>query len=160
MGSYDDQLVLADWKYRRMRKTIDARIKKGLNAEYVEQESTVINQTITQLQAYFNGSLTKFDLPLKLVGTEFQQRVWQALLKIPFGETRTYLQLSKTLGDEKAIRAVASANGANAISVIIPCHRVIGSDGQLVGYAGGIPAKKKLLQIEGALAVGQFELLF
>ncbi len=148
LGDFDGKLCLADWKYRKMRNSIDQRIKKGLNAEYVEGNSDLIEVAIEQLNNYSEGKSKVFDIPLKMVGTDFQKKVWQALINIPFGETRSYLQLSRELGDEKAIRAVATANGANCISVIIPCHRIIGSNGELVGYAGGILAKKKLLQLE------------
>ena len=87
-------------------------------------------------------------MPIHLIGTEFQKSVWKQLQEIPYGETRSYLKLSQELGNEKAIRAVASANGANGISIIIPCHRIIGSNKELVGYAGGLPGKKKLLELE------------
>jgi methylated-DNA-[protein]-cysteine S-methyltransferase len=91
-----------------------------------------------------------------LVGTDFQKTVWEELLKIPFGKTLTYLQLSNRLQNPKAIRAVATANGANALSIFVPCHRIIGSQGELVGYAGGLPAKQKLLDLEGGRQVGLF----
>ena len=138
-------------KYRRMRTTIDKRIQKGLNAEYVEQSSVVIEETIKQLQEYFEGKRKAFDIALLTVGTEFQKSVWEGLLKIPYGTTASYLELSKNIGNEKAVRAVASANGANAIGIIIPCHRIIGTNCDLVGYAGGLPAKKKLLELENNL---------
>ena len=93
-----------------------------------------------------------------LAGTDFQKTVWQSLLQIPYGKTMTYLDLSRNMGNEKAIRAIASANGANAISIIIPCHRIIGSNGELVGYAGGLPTKKRLLQLESAYINPQLEL--
>src|SRR5690606_18399830 len=92
---------------------------------------------------------TTFDIPLLFIGTDFQKSVWEALMEIPYGTTKSYLELSRDLGDENAIRAVATANGANSISIIVPCHRIIGSDGSLTGYAGGLNAKKKLLQLEG-----------
>jgi len=149
LGAYQDELCLCDWRYRRMRSAIDQRIATGLAAEYIEEETAVINETIKQLEAYSKGELKSFDVPLKLVGTPFQQQVWKALIQIPYGQTESYLGLSQQLGNEKAIRAVASANGANAISIIVPCHRIIGNDGALVGYAGGLPAKKKLLDLEG-----------
>lgn len=155
LGSFDNQLCLADWRYRKMRTAIDDRIQSNLNAVYAEGDSDVLNETRTQLEAYFAGTLRDFDLPLLLAGTEFQQRVWQALRKVPYGQTSTYLALSEQLGNRDAIRAVASANGANAISIIVPCHRIIGSNGELVGYAGGVPAKKKLLELEGVKAVTQ-----
>lgn len=149
IGTFNKELCLCDWRYRRQRDNIDHRIKKGLNANYKEESNDVIEQTIHQLKAYSIGDLKEFDLPLLFVGTDFQKRVWSALMTIPYGQTETYLGLSKTMGDEKAIRAVASANGANAISIIVPCHRIIGSNGKLVGYAGGLSAKQKLLNLEG-----------
>lgn len=159
IGAYNDELCLCDWRYRRMRPAIDKRIQEGLEATYTEASVPVITATIEQLTAYFNGQLREFDLPLKLVGTEFQQTVWQALQTIPLGSTKTYLGLSKRLGNPKAIRAVATANGANAISIIIPCHRIIGSQGEMVGYAGGVSAKQKLLHLEAnILGQGQLEL--
>ncbi|GAB2488315.1 methylated-DNA--[protein]-cysteine S-methyltransferase [Algoriphagus taiwanensis] len=152
LGAFDNQLCLCDWKYRKMRKSIDARIQAGLNAEFVEGDSPVFADAINQLKEYFEGKRKTFDLPLLPVGTPFQNQVWKALLQIPFGKTASYLELSQQLGNPDAIRAVASANGANAISIIIPCHRIIGSDGSLVGYAGGLDAKKKLLLLEGVKA--------
>lgn len=149
LGVFQNQLCLCDWKYRKMREAIDQRIKKGLQAEMEEGNHPILDQAKKQLEEYFDGKRRDFNLPILPVGTEFQQRVWKALQGIPFGKTNSYLELSQQLGDLNAIRAVASANGANAISIIIPCHRIIGSDGALVGYAGGIEAKKKLLQLEG-----------
>lgn len=148
LGSLNNALCLCDWRFRKMRTTIDQRIQQGLEAEYLYGDSSIIQQTIHQLNSYFEGDETIFDIPLKLVGTDFQQEVWKQLLKIPYGETSTYLKISQLVGNEKAIRAVASANGANAISIIVPCHRIIGSDGKLVGYAGGLPAKQQLLKLE------------
>jgi methylated-DNA-[protein]-cysteine S-methyltransferase len=98
---------------------------------------------------YFSSKRKTFDIPLLLIGTDFQENVWNELIKIPFGKTSSYLELSRKLGNVLAIRAVASANGANAISIIIPCHHIIGSDGKLIGDAGGLAAKKKLLELEG-----------
>lgn len=106
---------------------------------------------VEQLKAYFEGDLTSFDLELDLQGTPFQQKVWKELANIPYGKTISYLELSKRLGDVKAIRAVASANGKNPLWIVIPCHRVIGSDGSLTGYAGGLHLKKWLLEHEGIL---------
>ena len=101
-----------------------------------------------QLEEYFIGTRTEFDLKLNPKGTEFQQKVWKELLNIPFNKVKTYLEQTKALGDVKAIRAVASANGKNPIAIVIPCHRVIGSDGSLTGYAGGLWRKKWLLEHE------------
>lgn len=158
LGSFEDKLVLCDWKYRRMRKSIDNRICKEFHSQPEEGETAVIKKAKSELDAYFAERLTVFKTPLKLVGTDFQIGVWSALQEIPFGKTVSYLDLAKRLDNEGAVRAVASANGANAISIFIPCHRVVGSDGSLTGYAGGIPAKKKLLQLENAAVLRQGEL--
>lgn len=148
IGSYKNKLCLCDWKYRKQRGMIDQRIQNFFQAEFEENSSEVISQTILQLRQYFNDERDKFHLSIAFAGTQFQQKVWRQLLQIPFGSTETYRSLSRKLGDEKAVRAVASANGANAISIIVPCHRIIGSNGDLVGYAGGLQAKRKLLELE------------
>ncbi|PCH86029.1 MAG: cysteine methyltransferase [Piscirickettsiaceae bacterium] len=148
LGSFNEQLCLCDWQYRRMRTTIDKRIQTALNATYIEQTSDVINNTISQLNEYFEQKRTQFNISLLMAGTDFQQSVWNALLNIPYGTTSSYLELAASINNKQAVRAVASANGANAMSIIIPCHRVIGSHGELTGYAGGLPAKKRLLTLE------------
>ena len=148
LGSFDGKLCMLDWRYRRMRTAIDNRIKKGLKAEYVEKNDEIIEETIEQLEAYFLRDRKKFDIPLLLVGSEFQKSVWSALMEVPYGRTSTYLLLAESINNRKAVRAVAGANGANAISLIIPCQRIIGSNGDLVGYAGGLPVKKRLLELE------------
>jgi methylated-DNA-[protein]-cysteine S-methyltransferase len=107
---------------------------------------------------YFNKERETFDIPLLLAGTDFQKSVWDTLCQIPYGKTQFYLELSKTLNNPKAIRAIASANGANALSLLIPCHRIIGHTGDLVGYAVGLDAKKKLLLLEGSLEQNQLNL--
>ncbi|WP_233632677.1 methylated-DNA--[protein]-cysteine S-methyltransferase [Parapedobacter sp. ISTM3] len=107
-----------------------------------------LKPAVKQLQEYFDGKRTTFDLPLNFKGTDFQRRVWQALLDIPFGKTCSYLELARRLGDVKAIRAVAAANGQNPFWIVVPCHRIIGSDGSLIGYAGGLWRKKWLLEHE------------
>ena len=151
LGSYDGKLCLADFRYRRMRTSIDNRIQKGLKAEYVEQSSEVIEETIKEMKEYFVGERKDFDIPLLMVGTDFQKSVWKGLIQVPYGTTASYLELSKRIGNEKAVRAVASANGANSIAILIPCHRIIGSNGDLVGYAGGLDVKRKLLAFENNL---------
>ena len=158
LGSYEDKLCLCDWKYRKQREQIDARLKKYFNASFYNEPTEVTENTINQLEEYFSGRRQTFDLPLIMAGTEFQKTVWNKLVDIPFGQTQSYLQLSRNLGNEKAIRAVGTANGANAISIIIPCHRIIGSQGELIGYAGGIDTKKKLLRLEGSLENDQLAL--
>jgi methylated-DNA-[protein]-cysteine S-methyltransferase len=104
-----------------------------------------------QLEAYFSGNLRDFNIPMHYEGTEFQRRVWKELQQIAYGKAISYLELARRLGDEKCIRAAARANGANPISILIPCHRVIGSDGSLVGYGGGLDMKEFLLRLEGVL---------
>ena len=103
---------------------------------------------VTQLDAYFAGTLTEFDVDLRLEGTEFQRRVWAALQTIPYGETRSYGQIAEQIGSPAASRAVGLANGRNPISIIVPCHRVIGASGSLTGYGGGIERKRRLLELE------------
>lgn len=152
IGSFGERLCLCDWRYRKQRDAIDERIQTGLHARYEEGRSDIIDETARQLTHYFKGERTTFNLPLLMVGSDFQKRVWDTLLQIPFGSTETYLGLSQRLGDEKAIRAVAAANGANAISIIVPCHRILGSDGRLTGYAGGLATKRKLLRLENAFS--------
>lgn len=148
IGSYQEMICICDWRHRKMRSDIDERIQKGLSADYLKGDSDSIQNTKIQLDEYFKGTRKVFDIPFLLVGTEFQKKVWIALQNIPYGETMSYIQLSRTMGNEKAIRAVASANGANAISILIPCHRIVGSKGELTGYAGGLQAKRKLLNLE------------
>ena len=108
----------------------------------------ILQEAVSQLNDYFDGKRNDFTFKLNPSGTEFQQKVWKGLLEIPFGKTMSYLELSKKLGDVKAIRAVASANGKNPLWIVVPCHRVIGTDGSLTGYAGGLWRKKWLLELE------------
>ncbi len=117
----------------------------------VGQPTAFTDLVAGQLIEYFSGQRTAFDLPLSLRGTVFQKQVWQALSEIPYGETRTYKQIAEAIGNPLACRAVGLANNRNPISIIIPCHRVIGTNGKLVGYGGGIELKERLLKLEGAL---------
>ena len=118
-------------------------------AELIEQvDHPILLATQKQLSEYFAGTRQRFDLPLDFEGTEFQKRVWQALLDIPFGETRSYRDIAEQVGNIKAVRAVGAANGKNPISIIAPCHRVVGMNGKLVGFAGGLDKKKILLGLE------------
>jgi methylated-DNA-[protein]-cysteine S-methyltransferase len=114
-----------------------------------ERSEKPFRETIRQLKAYFAGKLTAFDLDLAGDGTEFQQRVWQELRNVPYGETVSYGEIAKAIGQPTASRAVGMANGRNPISIVVPCHRIIGSSGKLVGYGGGIDRKTRLLQLEG-----------
>ncbi len=148
IGATKDSLCLCDWNYRKMRRQIDNRIQTGLAAEYIESSSPIISKTMQQLEEYAKGDRKHFEIPLRFVGTDFQKEVWQRLLKIPYGKTETYGALAHRVHYPEAVRAVAAAVGANCISIIVPCHRIIGSDGKLVGYAGGLPTKQKLLELE------------
>jgi O-6-methylguanine DNA methyltransferase len=114
-------------------------------------EATAVDRLQAQLEAYAAGSRQVFDIPFRLHGSPFEQRVWAALQRIPFGETRSYGQMARDLGDPNLSRAVGRANGANPISILVPCHRVIGAHGTLTGYAGGLAMKERLLVLEGAL---------
>jgi O-6-methylguanine DNA methyltransferase len=112
-------------------------------------DPTVLSELNSQMTEYFEGERQSFDLPIQLIGTDFQCSVWKALLDIPFGKTMSYLQLAKSLGNPDGVRAVASANGQNRLPILVPCHRVIASDGKLTGYSGGISRKETLLSLEG-----------
>ena len=123
--------------------------RRAVHAERTwKRDQAPFKETIRQLQAYFRGELKEFNLPLALEGTPFQRRVWKNLLAIPYGKTISYGQLADRIGRPKAVRAVGLANGQNPIPIIIPCHRVIGSNGKLTGYGGGLPIKEKLLALE------------
>ena len=148
LGSVENKLCLLDFKYRKMRTTVDNRLKKGFEAQFIEQDDEILKETRRQLDEYFDMTRKEFNIPIITVGTDFQESVWEALIKVPYGTTSTYLQLAKDINNEKAVRAVASANGANSIGLIIPCHRIIGSNGELTGYGGGLPLKKRLLKLE------------
>lgn len=151
LGAFNDKLCLCDWRYRKMRSVVDGRISRGLNAEFIEVDTPVLQEAKQQLDEYFGLERKEFELPLLCVGTDFQKRVWDALVKVEYGKTSSYLELAEAMGNRHAVRAVASANGANAIAIIVPCHRIIGSKGELVGYAGGLKAKERLLALESGL---------
>ncbi len=126
----------------------DSPWRVPLPERFENRDHPVLCNTKQQLEEYFAGRRRSFDLPLEMRGTPFQSRVWKALLSIPHGETRSYLQLATQLGDPKATRAVGAANGRNPISIVVPCHRVIGSSGKLTGFAGGLHTKEYLLRHE------------
>lgn len=156
----DEGICVFDFEYRRMMGKITARIEKAMDATIAEGHHEYMDLLEAQIAGYFEGSRQNFDLPLHLIGSDFQKRVWRGLTDIPYGETRSYKAQSIFLGDEQAIRAVASANGQNGIAIIIPCHRVIGANGSLVGYGGGLQRKKWLLAHERKYSgkIGQQEL--
>lgn len=166
LGAIGGLLCLCDWKNSKRRLQNANRIKRLLKVDLVDfpslqeepellaeasslQESlSVLNKTEKELAEYFAGSRQSFDIPLLLVGTDFQKSVWQALKEIPYGEVVTYMDVSHFIGNPQAIRAVSQAIGSNPLSLLIPCHRVVGSNGSLTGYAGGIDAKRWLLELE------------
>lgn len=148
LGVYDQQLCLADWRYRTQRQQVDARLCQYMNATMRLAQNDLHEYTVQQLNEYFGRERRVFELPLLLAGTDFQQRVWRQLQEIAYGSTCSYLQLARNMGQTAAVRAVAAANGANALSIIVPCHRVVGEGGKLVGYAGGLAAKAALLELE------------
>lgn len=113
-----------------------------------EEETPLLKEAVKQLKEYFQGSRTRFELPLSLTGTPFQKAVWEALLEIPYGQTRSYQEIARAVGNEKACRAVGMANHHNPVMIVVPCHRVIGKGGKLTGYASGLETKEKLLALE------------
>lgn len=148
LASVGEELCLCDWKDNPCAERNIRRLVSGLNAELKIETSLVSNETRRQLEEYFVGSRKAFSIPLHPVGTDFQLRVWNALLNIPYGATMSYSQIAAGIGRPDAVRAVAGAIGANGISILIPCHRIIGSNRSLTGYAGGLEAKRMLLEIE------------
>jgi methylated-DNA-[protein]-cysteine S-methyltransferase len=126
----------------------DARHAEHAIPEGAVEDRRAFAQALEQLDGYFAGKRRTFELKLAPRGTEFQRRVWQALAEIPYGETTTYAAIARGIGKPKAVRAVGAANGKNPLSIVVPCHRVIGNDGTLTGYAGGLPSKRRLLDLE------------
>ncbi len=150
-------IVLLEYADRRMLPTQFKQLTTALSCVFVPGENLLLTELASQLSAYFEGERAEFDLPLSTSGTDFQERVWAALREIPWGVTRSYADVARTIGQPTAVRAVARANGDNRIGILIPCHRVIGSDGKLTGYGGGLWRKKRLLEIEAAVV--QMELV-
>ncbi len=152
-------LALADDKTLYLLEFVDRselekeveRLKNRLHAVIVPERNPIIEQIEQELAQYFAGTLSVFNTPIKMTGTDFQKQVWQQLLCIAAGQTRSYSEQAKALGRPNAVRAVAAANGRNPLAIVIPCHRVIGADGSLTGYAGGLPRKKWLLEHEASL---------
>ncbi len=148
-GATDDGICLLEFQDRRMLRTQLQRLVTKLNCTFVPGYTPLLRNLEDQLAEYFEGSRIEFDLPLIIPGSDFQKRVWTALGDVPFGETRSYLQQADAIGSPQSVRAVANANGANRIAIVIPCHRIIGSDGGLTGYGGGLWRKRWLLEHEG-----------
>lgn len=148
LASFADRLCLCDWSDNPFAERNRRRIEKYLKATSKTETTSVLEETKRQLDEYFAGKRKAFDIQLCLLGTDFQHKVWNALRSIPYGSTKSYKDIAQCIGKPKAVRAVAGAIGANAISILIPCHRVIGSDHSLTGYAGGLEAKRGLLGME------------
>ncbi len=152
LGSFGDSLCLCDWLTGQRHNLIVRRLSRNLGACFAEGTSPLLEAAAAQLDEYFSGRRRVFDLPLLFTGTEFQKAVWLRLMTIPYGETISYGAMASELGMPKSVRAVANANGANAISVFAPCHRVIGADRSLTGYGGGLAVKRYLLDLEHGIA--------
>ena len=148
LASVDNKLCLCDWYEMPCAERNMRRLKRLLDADFITETTTILEQAKEQLDEYFAGTRKTFDVPLHIVGTDFQRQVWDVLLKIPYGETRSYKEIAIDINNIKGIRAVAQAIGANGICIFIPCHRVIGSNHSLTGFAGGLEAKRILLGIE------------
>lgn len=151
LASIGGELCLCDWSAMQCAERNKRRLLRLLDAVFKEELSEVIEQTQRQLDEYFAGTRSVFDIPLHPVGTDFQKAVWSALLEIPYGEVRTYMDIARRVDNVRGVRAVAQAIGANGIGIIIPCHRVIGSDNTLTGFAGGLETKRRLLELEGSM---------
>lgn len=149
LGATGEELCLCDWNGRPCVERNIRRLKRMMKAVFREGTSPTLERAKTELDEYFAGERQSFDIPLHPVGTPFQLHVWNALLEIPYGETRSYMEIARRVDNPKGVRAVAQAIGANGISIFIPCHRVIGSDRSLTGFAGGLDAKSLLLKLEG-----------
>ena len=145
----DTHLLLFEFEHRRMYQEQLERVRRAVDCELEPGESPVFGMLRGQLDEYFLGRRRDFDVPMHVPGTDFQTRVWNELRRIPFGTTTSYGRLAESIGQPAAVRAVARANGDNRVAILIPCHRVIGADGQLVGYGGGLWRKRKLLELEG-----------
>lgn len=158
IGSYRDQLCICDWTARKDQAGINKRLSQGLDARFKEGTSPVIDRAIIEISEFLEGDRKRFTSPLKMVGTEFQIKVWHALAGLPYGETVSYSELAGMIDKPRTVRAVAAAVGANALSILIPCHRVVGEDGSLTGYAGGIKAKRALLNLEYEIVGQQYQL--
>ena len=148
LGEYRGELCLCDWNVEGRRDRVDRRLQRILGVSMHEGKALLLEEACRQLDCYFHGRRKRFDMPLRLCGTPFQCMVWTALQQVPYGQTWTYAQLATALGRPRSVRAVASAVGANPLSLFLPCHRIIGADGSLTGYAGGLAAKRFLLNME------------
>jgi methylated-DNA-[protein]-cysteine S-methyltransferase len=150
LAAHKNNIVCCDWRYRQQGPRIEARIESSLALQMQARQHPLFEALKAQLTEYADGIRTSFDIPIEFHGTVFQKKVWRALMTIPYGHTWSYARLARELGGENLIRAVAAANGANSLSILVPCHRVVGADGSMRGYAGGIELKRRLLRLERA----------
>lgn len=148
LGEINGALCFCSWVNIKRCERNCSKVKRLLRGEYREETSALLRRTAEELDEYFAGTRKGFDIPVQLVGTDFQRRIWNALLTIPYAETRSYIDIGKAIGNPKGVRAVAQAIGANPLCIVVPCHRVIGADGSLTGFAGGLEAKRFLLELE------------
>lgn len=148
LASMGNELCLCDWNENPCAERNLHRLTRNMKTSFKTEATSVLEKTKRQLDEYFAGRRQTFDIPLRPIGTDFQQRVWSALLRIPYGETRSYKDIALNIGRPQAVRAVARAIGANGINILIPCHRVIGSNHNLTGFTGGLKAKSMLLEME------------
>lgn len=148
LAAAGDRLCLCIWSGMPCGERCKRRLAQYLNARFIMKSSPVLERTKRQLEEYFAGNRQTFSVPLLPVGTDFQKRLWQALQEIPYGETRTYKDIARYIDAPQSVRAVGQAIGANGIGILIPCHRVVGSDRSLTGFAGGTEVKKSLLDME------------
>lgn len=148
VGDYEGKLCLCDWANSRHRALTDRKLCEALGASFEKALSSVTEKAMAELDEYFAGTRRAFDLPLLLNGTAFQRRVWQSLQQIDYASTITYADQAIQLGNPRSTRAVAAADGKNPIAIIVPCHRVVGSNGAMTGYAGGLEVKRYLLNLE------------
>ena len=149
-GATENAVCLLEFADRRILELQLRRVQKHFDSVFIPSSNPILEQLTRELEAYFNGSLSEFATPLAAPGTTFQQTVWNYLRTIPYGRTASYREVATALGIPKAVRAVARANGDNRLAIVIPCHRVIGNDGELTGYGGGLWRKRRLLDIETA----------
>ncbi len=158
--STENGICLLEFRDHQPKNSEKEVLEKKLNGIVKEGENVYIKQVKQELKEYFSGERRQFDVPLQFIGTAFQQSVWKYLLDLPYGTTTTYMKQALALGNPKAVRAVAAANGQNKIAIIIPCHRVVGTNGKLTGYAGGLERKRWLLDFESRMKGAQYSLQF
>ena len=153
LGSYNNRLCICEWLSGKSNDGIHRRLARYLKTDFLNGTSDVMAECAGQLDEYFGGQRREFSIPILLAGTDFQKTVWQTLSQIPYGTTISYSELAGMIGHPASVRAVANANGANAISILLPCHRVIGADHSLTGYGGGLEKKRALLEMEAERVV-------